>query len=66
MIIYWMWQEKNNAKQGQWVIMLGKSISTGAQYVTPDSKIYCEKGAGLAQKIGFPAPNSSSLPRGCW
>jgi hypothetical protein len=46
--------------------MLGKSISTGAQYVTPDSKIYCEKGAGLAQKIGFPAPNSSSLPRGCW
>jgi hypothetical protein len=25
------------------VIMLGKSISTGAQDVTPDSKIYCEK-----------------------
>jgi hypothetical protein len=46
--------------------MLGKSISTGAQYVTPDSKIYCEKGSGLAQEIGFSAPNSSSLPRGCW
>jgi hypothetical protein len=24
-------------------IMATKSISTGAQYVTPDSKIYCEK-----------------------
>jgi hypothetical protein len=41
-----------------------KSISTGAQYVTPNSKIYCEKvkTAGLAQEIGFSAPNLCSLP----
>jgi hypothetical protein len=32
--------------------------------VTPDSKNYCKKptSAGLAQEIGFPAPNSSTLP----
>jgi hypothetical protein len=32
-----------------------RNISTVAQYVTPDSKIYCEKlkCAGLAQEIGF-------------
>jgi hypothetical protein len=33
--------------------------------VTPDSKIYCEKVkkyAGLAQEIGFSAPNLCSLP----
>ncbi len=28
---------------GEFVFPLYKSISTGAQYVTPDSKIYCEK-----------------------
>jgi hypothetical protein len=35
---------------------LDKRISTGAQYVTPDSKIYCEKSQNvpvLAQEIGF-------------
>jgi hypothetical protein len=33
--------------------------------MTPDSKIYCEKVkcAGLAQEIGFYAPNLWSLPR---
>jgi hypothetical protein len=43
---------------------LQQSISSSAQYVTPDSKIYCEKSkcAGLAQEIGFFAPNSCSLP----
>jgi hypothetical protein len=30
--------------------------------VTPDSKIYLEKCAGLAQEIGFSAPNSCGLP----
>jgi hypothetical protein len=32
--------------------------------VTPDSKIYCEKVKcpGLAQEIGFSAPNLCSLP----
>jgi hypothetical protein len=41
-----------------------KSISTGAQYVIPDSTCYCEKSkcAGWAQDIGFFASNSSSLP----
>jgi hypothetical protein len=41
-----------------------KSISAGAQYVTRDSKIYCEKSkyAGFAQEIGSSAPNSCSLP----
>jgi hypothetical protein len=42
-----------------------KSISTGTQYVTPESKI-CFKNsqnAGLAQEIGFSAPNLCSLPR---
>jgi hypothetical protein len=41
-----------------------KSICNGAQYVTPDSKIYCEKSkcAGLAQEIGFSTPNLCSLP----
>jgi hypothetical protein len=41
------------------------SISNGAHYVTPDSKIYCEKVkkcAGLTQEIGLSAPNSCSLP----
>jgi hypothetical protein len=33
-----------------------KSISTGGEYVTPNNKIYWEK-AGLAQEIGFSAPN---------
>jgi hypothetical protein len=39
-------------------------ISTGAQYVTSDSKIYCGKSkcASLAQEIGFSAPNLCSLP----
>jgi hypothetical protein len=41
-----------------------KSISTGAEYVTPDSIIYCErvKCAGIAQQIGFSALNSCSFP----
>jgi hypothetical protein len=41
-----------------------ESISTGAQYVTPDRKIIVKKPkcAGLAQEIGFSALNSSSLP----
>jgi hypothetical protein len=41
-----------------------KSISNGAQYVTPDSTIYCEKSkcAGLAQEIGFLTSNLCSLP----
>jgi hypothetical protein len=30
-------------KQTKHIVPLPKSISTGAQYVTPDSKIYCEK-----------------------
>jgi hypothetical protein len=36
-----------------------KSISTSAQYVTPDRKFIVKKlkCAGLAQEIGFPAPN---------
>jgi len=40
-----------------------KSISNGAQYVTPDTKIYCIKSkcAGLSQEIGFSATNSCSL-----
>jgi hypothetical protein len=40
-----------------------KSIFNGAQYVTPDSIIYCEKSkcVGLGQEIGFSAPNSCSL-----
>jgi hypothetical protein len=40
-----------------------ESISTGAQYVTPDRKIIVKKSkcAGLAQKIGFSALNSSSF-----
>jgi hypothetical protein len=38
------------------------SISTGAQYVTPDSKIIAKECAGLAQEIDFSAPNSCSLP----
>ncbi len=40
------------------------SISNGAQYVTPDSKLIAKtsKCAGLAQEIGFSAPNSCSLP----
>ncbi len=40
-----------------------KSISNGAQYVTPDSKIYCEKskGANLAQEMDFSSPNLCSL-----
>jgi hypothetical protein len=35
-----------------------------AQYVTPDSKIYFKKSkcSGLAQEIGFSAPNLCSLP----
>jgi hypothetical protein len=43
---------------------MSKSISNGAQYVTPDSKIYnkMSKCAGLAQEIGFSAPNPCSLP----
>jgi hypothetical protein len=43
---------------------IAKSISTGAQCVTRDSKIYCEevKCASLAQEIGFSPPNSCSLP----
>jgi hypothetical protein len=44
---------------------MATSISNGAQYVTPDSKIYCDnvksKSAGLAQEIGFVAPNSCTL-----
>jgi hypothetical protein len=35
-----------NGDYQNWAYRLGqisKSISTGAQYVTPDSKIYCEK-----------------------
>ncbi len=41
-----------------------KSISNSAQYVTPDRKTYCEKSkcAGLAQEIGFSAPNLCGLP----
>jgi hypothetical protein len=41
-----------------------KSISTGAQYVTPDSKFIAKmsKCASLAQENDFSAPNSSSLP----
>ncbi len=41
-----------------------KSISTGAQYVTPDSKFIVKKSkcAGLAQEIGSSAPTSCSLP----
>ncbi len=41
------------------------SISNGAQYVTPHSKIYCKKKwkcAGLAQEIGFSAPDLWILP----
>jgi hypothetical protein len=44
---------------------LDKSISNGAQYVTPDTKIDSEKSQNvpvLAQEIGFSAPNSRSLP----
>jgi hypothetical protein len=43
---------------------LFESISNGAQYVTPDSKIYCEKVKMclFAQEIAFSAPNSSSWP----
>ncbi len=43
---------------------ISKSISTSAQYMTPDSKIYnkMSKCASLAQKIGFSAPNLCSLP----
>jgi hypothetical protein len=41
-----------------------KSISTGTQYVTPDSIFFVKnsKCAGLAQEIGLSAPNSCSLP----
>jgi len=40
-----------------------KSISSSAEYVTPDSKILKKsKCAGLSQEIGFSAPNSCSLP----
>jgi hypothetical protein len=41
-----------------------KSISTGAEYVTPDSKIYHVKfiHLGLSQEIVFSAPNLCSLP----
>jgi hypothetical protein len=41
-----------------------KSISTGAQYVTPDSKFKAKKSkcASLDQENDFSAPNSSSLP----
>jgi hypothetical protein len=40
------------------------SISTGAQYMTTERKIYCEKlkCTGLAQEIGFSSPNSCTLP----
>jgi hypothetical protein len=40
-----------------------KSISTGVQYVTPDSKFVVKKSrcASLAQEIGFSAPNLCSL-----
>jgi hypothetical protein len=40
-----------------------KSISTGAQYVTPDSKFIVKKSkcTSLAQEIGFSAPNLCSL-----
>jgi hypothetical protein len=37
---------------------LPKSISTGAQYVTPDSKIYCEK----VKMCRFSSGNSVFLP----
>jgi hypothetical protein len=41
-----------------------KSISNGAQHVTPYGKIYFKKSkcVSLAQDIGFSAPNSDSLP----
>jgi hypothetical protein len=41
-----------------------KTISTGAQYVTPDNKIYCEKVKMcrfIVQEIDFSAPNSCRL-----
>jgi hypothetical protein len=43
---------------------LFESISNGAQYVTPDSKICCEevKMCPFAQEIAFSAPNSCSWP----
>jgi len=45
----WFWHCVMTSRNGDyqnWAYSLGqisKSISTGAQYVTPDSKIYCEK-----------------------
>jgi hypothetical protein len=41
-----------------------KSISTGAQYVTPNRTVYCKKVkmSQIAQEIGFSAPNSCSSP----
>ncbi len=49
---------------GKW--RYSQSIFNGTQYVTPDSKIYCEKGKMCrcsSLEIGFSAPNSCSLPR---
>jgi hypothetical protein len=45
-------------------MMVPKSISTGAQYVTPDTKFIVTKSkcASLAQEIGFSASNLCTLP----
>jgi hypothetical protein len=45
----------NLDNQCSFSILWCKSISKGARYVTPDSKIYCKKSkcAGLACEIGF-------------
>ncbi len=46
------------------IVCDSKSISNGAQYVTPDSKVFVKKSkcASLAQEIGFSAPNLCILP----
>ncbi len=51
-----------------WSLMLGKSISTGAQYVTPDSKIQCGKSQNVPvqlRKLVFLRQIRPAC-RGCW
>jgi hypothetical protein len=56
--------ELGDYKRAKRITQHFKSISTGAQYVTPDSKFIVKKSkcAGLAQEIGSSAPTSCSLP----
>jgi len=58
----------NRMKKSVALLMRCKSISTGAEYLTPDSEIDTvklivrkRKFAGLAQEIGFSAPKSCRL-----